>query len=42
MYILDIIFTPEKKAAANIGDLDNVGDFNGLLALAHRFFPFHS
>ena len=38
MYILDIInfFTPEKKA--NIGDLDSVVDFNGLLSLAHRHF----
>ena len=42
MYILDMIFTSEKKAAANIGDLDSVVDFNGLLSLAHRLFPFHS
>ena len=38
MYILDIIFTPEKKVAANIGDLDSVVDFNGLLSLAHKRF----
>ena len=38
MYILDIIFTPEKKAAANIGDLDSVGYFKGLISLVHGFF----